>query len=134
MRSTVALVVFAFIAAHATADPAGAHGVWSTEKNAAGGHLEITIAPCASDATRACGTISKAFSASGEDPNYANLGKQMVKDMKHSGNGSYSDGTIWDPENGKTYKAKMTLKGNELDVEGCVSIFCEGQHWQRVRQ
>ena len=32
----------------------------------------------------------------------------------------YSGGTIWDPEHGKTYSSKMTVKGDVLDVEGCI--------------
>ena len=129
---SVLVVLIALFAVRASADPTGAHGVWSTEKNDAGGHLEVTVGPCASNATLTCGTISKAFAESGPDPNYANLGKQMVEGMKYDGDGSYSGGTIWDPEDGKIYKSKMMLKGNELDVDGCISFFCEGQHWQRV--
>lgn len=127
--SVVALAGFPALAGAADVD-----GVWATEKNKAGGYLEITMAPCASDASLTCGTVSKAFKASGEDPGYADLGKTIIKDMKHDGGESYSGGTIWDPENGKTYGSKMTLQGNGLDVDGCVSIFCEGQHWKRVSQ
>ncbi len=125
----VALAGFPALAAAADVD-----GVWATEKNEDGGYLEIAMAPCASDGSLTCGTVSKAFKASGEDPGYADLGKAIIKDMKHDGGGSYSGGTIWDPENGKTYDLKMTLKGSELDVDGCVSFFCQGQHWKRVSQ
>jgi uncharacterized protein (DUF2147 family) len=41
-----------------------------------------------------------------------------------------SGGTIWGPEHDKTYKSKMTLKGDDLDVEGCISIVCSGQDWK----
>ena len=57
----------------------------------------------------------------------------MVKDMKSDDGANYSGGTIWDPEKDKIYKSKMHLKGNVLDVEGCVSIICSGQDWKRVR-
>jgi uncharacterized protein (DUF2147 family) len=134
MRNIGLFLLVGFLAVGSTAAPGGAHGVWRTEKNDEGAHLEVTVAPCESDATLTCGTISKAFTKAGEDPNYADLGKSMVEGMKDEGNGSYSGGTIWDPENGKTYKSKMTLKGDELDVDGCISVFCEGQHWQRVAQ
>jgi uncharacterized protein (DUF2147 family) len=133
MRSIVLVLVVGSLALPAAADPGGAHGVWSTEKNDEGGHLEVTVAPCASDATLTCGTISKAFNKAGVDASYPNLGRIMVEGMKDGGDGTYSGGTIWDPENGKTYDSKMTLKGDELDVDGCVSFFCQGQHWQRVK-
>jgi uncharacterized protein (DUF2147 family) len=62
-----------------------------------------------------------------------NLGKPIVSHM-HSKDGiTFSGGTIWDPEHDKTYKSKMTLKGDDLDVEGCVSIVCSGQDWKRFK-
>ena len=67
------------------------------------------------------------------DAGYSNLGKIMVSGMSSDDGKSYSGGTIWDPEKDKTYKSKMTLKGDDLDVEGCISFFCSGQDWKRVR-
>jgi uncharacterized protein (DUF2147 family) len=57
----------------------------------------------------------------------------MIRDMKPHGEDAYAGGTIWDPEKDKTYKSKMTVKDGELDVEGCVSVVCIGEHWQRVK-
>ena len=57
----------------------------------------------------------------------------MVKNMASDGGGKFSGGTIWDPEHDKTYDSHMTLKGDVLDVEGCVSIICSGQDWTRVK-
>lgn len=128
------MLLLAIAAAPAVAFAGGADGVWQTAKAKGGGYLEVTIAPCASDAALTCGTISQAFNAKGEDPAYPNLGKPIVEGMKDGGGGSYSGGTIWDPESDKTYSSKMTVKGDVLDVEGCVAIFCQGQDWKRVRQ
>jgi uncharacterized protein (DUF2147 family) len=111
----------------------GADGVWKTESNDDGGYLEVMVGPCTSDASKTCGKISKAFNKRGEDPIYENLGKLMIKDMESDDGTNYSGGTIWDPEHDKTYKSKMELKGNELDVDGCVSIICSGEHWTRVK-
>jgi uncharacterized protein (DUF2147 family) len=127
------MISVVFAATPAMAFAGGADGVWATEKNNKGGYLEITIAPCASDASLTCGTISKAFNAKGEDPAYPNLGKSIIEGMKHDGNESYSGGTVWDPEDDQTYSSKMTVKGDDLDVEGCISIFCQGQDWKRVK-
>ena len=117
-----------------TTAAASANGVWSTEKDDKGAYLEVTVAPCESKPTLTCGVISKAFIKSGEDPDYSNLGKLIIKDMKDHGDSTYSKGTIWDPVKDKVYKSKMEVKGDELDVDGCISLFCEGQHWQRVAQ
>lgn len=110
-----------------------AHGVWRTEANDAGGYLEVTIGPCAADARLTCGIISKAFSKDGPDPSYENLGKPMITNMQPDGEASYDGGTIWDPEKDKTYKSKMTVKGDDLDVEGCIAFVCDGENWKRVK-
>jgi len=120
-------------AASSVAIANGADGVWSTEVSKDGGYLEVTIGPCDSDSTKTCGKISSAFNKQGVDAGYKNLGKLMVKDMVSQDGKNYSGGMIWDPEHNKTYKSKMHLKGNDLDVEGCVSFFCSGQDWKRVK-
>jgi uncharacterized protein (DUF2147 family) len=123
----------ALLASSSLAFADNAHGVWRTEANDAGGYLEVTIGPCASDARLTCGIISKAFSKDGPDPAYENLGKPMIADMKPDGEASYDGGSIWHPEKDKTYKSKMTVKGDELDVEGCIAFVCDGENWKRVR-
>jgi uncharacterized protein (DUF2147 family) len=128
------LILAAAIAAAPTMVIAGgAEGVWKTEANDDGAYLEVTIGPCDSDSTMTCGKISGAVTSQGPDSTYQHLGKLMVKDMKSDDGTSYSGGTIWDPEDDKTYKSKMHVKGDELDVEGCVTIICSGQHWQRAK-
>lgn len=127
------IVGLTIAAASAVAVAGGADGVWKTQAGDDGGYLEVTIAACGSDASKTCGKISNAFTKQGADPKYVNLGKTMLKDMTSSDGVSYSDGTIWDPEHDKTYDAKMNLKGDVLDVEGCVSIICSGQDWTRVK-
>ena len=128
------LVGLVFTAVSSMALAGGVEGVWNTEvSKKTGGHLEVTVAPCQSDTAKMCGTITKAFGKDGVDTQYPNLGKLMVKDMESKDGKSFSDGTIWDPEADKTYKSKMTLKGDDLDVEGCISFFCSGQDWKRVQ-
>ena len=134
MRKFILLVIVLITAVPAIAAASSANGVWSTEKDDQGAYLEVTIASCESDAALTCGVISKAVTQSGEDPDYSNLGKLIIKDMKDHGDGKFSKGTIWDPVKDKVYKAKMEVKGDELDVDGCISVICVGQHWQRVAQ
>lgn len=127
------LVAAALIAAPAWALAAGVDGVWRTESNDAGGYLEVTVGPCAADSSKTCGIASKAFKAPGEaDPAYPHLGKPIIENMASDGDGQYSGGTVFDPESGKTYKSKMSLKGGGLDVEGCIAFICEGETWSRV--
>lgn len=126
------MIATALAALPLVAAAAGADGVWRTASNDDGAWLEVTIAPCAADASLTCGTITKAVTKAGEDPGYVNLGKPIVENMKSDGAGNYTDGTIWDPESDKTYNSKMTLKGDTLDVEGCILFLCSGQDWTRV--
>jgi uncharacterized protein (DUF2147 family) len=134
MRNTLFVLCLLIAGIPAIAAASSANGVWSTEKDDKGAYLEVTIAACESDASLTCGVISKAVTASGEDPDYSNLGKLIIKDMKDHGDGTYSKGTIWDPVKDKVYKSKMEVKGDELDVDGCISVICVGQHWQSVAQ
>jgi len=51
------------------------------------------------------------------------------------GDGKYEDGTIYDPENGNTYKCVITIKDeNTLEVRGFVgiSLFGRTDVWKRV--
>ncbi len=127
------LIAAAVAALPAMALSAEADGVWRSEANDDGAYIEITMAPCAADASLTCGTISKAVTKDGDDPTYVNLGKPIVENMKSDGAGNFSDGTIWDPESDKTYNSKMTLDGDTLNVEGCVLFICSGQNWTRVQ-
>jgi uncharacterized protein (DUF2147 family) len=111
----------------------GADGVWRTESDDEGAYLEVTIAACESDAKKTCGTITNAMTKQGADAKYPNIGKLIVKDMKSKDGTDYSGGTIWDPVHDKVFKSKMHLRGDDLDVKGCVSIICSGQDWKRVK-
>lgn len=60
--------------------------------------------------------------------------KDFVYDEK---NKEFKGGTIYDPENGKTYKAKITLPSrNELDLRGYVGIpaFGRTENWTRTNK
>jgi uncharacterized protein (DUF2147 family) len=49
------------------------------------------------------------------------------------GGDGWDDGTILDPGNGKTYKARAKLLdgGRKLGVSGCVAFICREQVWIR---
>lgn len=63
------------------------------------------------------------------------IGMTIAKGLKQNGH-KYESGEILDPENGKTYKCKMTLDetGNNLEVRGFIGISLLGrsQTWHRV--
>jgi hypothetical protein len=90
----------------------------------ADGKAKINIQPCG-DAV--CGKVSWSREGGG-------LGTQVVNSMKPAGPNRW-EGTITNPENGKTYQSSITLQANNtLKVEGCVMGFlCGGQTWTRPR-
>lgn len=61
-------------------------------------------------------------------------GLEILKGFSPDGDNKWDDGTIYNPENGKTYSSTLTLtKPDELEVDGCVAVFCKTQIWTRVK-
>jgi uncharacterized protein (DUF2147 family) len=59
-------------------------------------------------------------------------GMTIINGMKKADDG-YEGGTIFDPNNGKTYKSKMKLMdgGKKLEVRGFIGPFSRAQVWVR---
>jgi uncharacterized protein (DUF2147 family) len=66
------------------------------------------------------------------------VGMVIMSDMKKTGNvdsdfgEEYAGGKIMDPENGKSYRCKIWVKGDILTVRGYLAIFHRTQNWFRV--
>ena len=63
------------------------------------------------------------------------VGMQVINGVKKSADKDYWDGgQILDPNNGKTYKVRLTLKdgGKTLEVRGFIGFLYRNQTWQRV--
>jgi uncharacterized protein (DUF2147 family) len=60
-------------------------------------------------------------------------GMNLVKGFTYKGKNKWAGGTIYDPNNGKTYKCKMSLKGDDLKVRGFIGVALFGRtvHWIR---
>lgn len=70
----------------------------------------------------------------GDDYNVPIVGLVIIKNLEKDGD-EYEGGTVVDPENGKTYKAKIWLDdddSNILNVRGYVSFLFRTQQWIRV--
>lgn len=94
------------------------------------------------------GSIEKLILKPGDDPapacvkcegalrNAPIVGLQILGGFREE-DGSYVGGTILDPENGKTYRSRMTLtsEGNALEVRGYIGVpaFGRTQTWTRAR-
>ena len=63
------------------------------------------------------------------------MGLEIIKDLQFAGGHVCKNGTIYDPDSGKTYTAKATLVSpNELDLRGFigVSMFGRTEKWTRA--
>jgi uncharacterized protein (DUF2147 family) len=63
------------------------------------------------------------------------LGMAIIDGVKKHADEPYWDGgTILDPNNGKTYKVRLTPKdgGKTMEVRGFIAFFFRNQTWQRV--
>ena len=62
------------------------------------------------------------------------LGLQVLTDFVKDGDNKYTDGKIYDPNNGKTYSCNITYKGKALAIRGYIgiSLFGRTTTWTRV--
>ena len=60
-------------------------------------------------------------------------GVTIVRGLKNVGGKSYEDGSILDPKNGKTYKLKGELAGNQLKLRGYIGVSALGRNQTWVR-
>lgn len=125
MRHLMIVVAMSLFGSAALADPA--LGTWQTQAGETGGYAHVVLAPCNG---KICGTITKVFN----NANTSAEGRQIVAGMSPNGGGKYSGGTIWAPDQDKTYQSRMELSGDSLEVKGCVlgGLVCRGQTWMRV--
>lgn len=122
---------------------AGPVGLWYTEEDDA----QVEIAPCGD---QLCGHIvwlEDPLNDEGEplidrlnpDESLQDrpiVGLRIVWDMEPKGNGKvWENGRVYDPESGKTYQARITLKGKDrLDLRGFVGtpMFGRTSTWTRA--
>jgi len=62
------------------------------------------------------------------------LGLPVLADFVKDGDDKYTDGTIYDPNNGKTYSCKITYNGKTLAIRGYIgiSLFGRTTTWSRA--
>ena len=92
-----------------------------------GGKIEKLLDPTKQDAK-----CDKCADARKDQPV---LGMTIVEGVKKHSDETYWDGgTILDPNNGKTYKVRLTPKdgGKTLEVRGFIGPFFRNQTWVRV--
>lgn len=125
---TLAAIALSAFALPAFADPV--HGLWKTKPDDNGNYGHVRIQTCSNG--KICGGLEKAFNGAGQQIQSPNIGRAIVWDMEPQGNGAYGNGKVYAPDRDSTYSAKMSLRGNDLGVSGCVAFICREQGWTRV--
>jgi uncharacterized protein (DUF2147 family) len=119
------------LAAPAAAQGQDPSGTYLSES----GETRVRIARCGA---AHCGTIvwvkGEAKDVHNADPALKGrnlVGARMISDIRPSGEGW--SGSLYNYKDGKTYSGKMKLKGNALELSGCVmAVFCRTQTWTKV--
>ena len=102
-------------------------GLWKSEPGETGGYIHVQITNCGE---KLCGEIVDVV----ENDNDTIIGEDIILNMKIRGDGYYYGGTIWAPDQDKTYRSNMTLSGDSLTVRGCVAfVLCRSQKWTRIK-
>jgi uncharacterized protein (DUF2147 family) len=63
-------------------------------------------------------------------------GYRLLKDFIYGGNEEWTEGTIYDPENGSTYSCVINMKdANTLDIRGFIGVKALGRTdvWKRLQ-
>jgi len=71
----------------------------------------------------------------GDDLNKPIIGLNIIKNLTFDGD-YYRNGTIFDPEKGKSYKCRLSIDSDNpdvLEVRGYIAFMYETQHWKRVK-
>lgn len=137
MRTFV--VTAAFLALATPVLAADVTGTWQTPTDEG----IVEIAPCgnsvcgklmSSDDIKKNPALTDAKNADASLRSRPLKGLLMLQGFSGAG-GSWGNGKIYNPDDGKTYSATLTLKGdNTLEVRGCVIVpFCETQTWTRLK-
>lgn len=129
MRLT-ALLTTATLALALPASAQGISGTFQTAPNDDGNYGHVQFEQCGDSY---CGRLVASFDSSGATLDTPNIGRNIVWDMQDQGDGRFGKGKIWDPGSDKTYRSKMALDGDTLNVSGCVGPICRKNTWTRLK-
>lgn len=142
---TAAITILAISAVELLAQSMSPAGLWQANDSKTG--KPKALIRITEDNGKLTGKTEKLFKGPGEDPNpkcdkcegdkknQPIIGMVMLWDLKKDGN-EYSGGRILDPDDGKTYKAKIEIVdgGKKLKMRGYMGFAMIGktEYWTRV--
>jgi uncharacterized protein (DUF2147 family) len=155
MKRVLAAVAFVFFAAVPllAGDGDTILGVWATDPEGEGGQAHVEIfAVDGKYSGKIVWLEEPLYTAEDEDGDEGEpkidknnpdsalqsrpiMGLELMTGFQYNGKGTWKKGTIYDPDNGKTYKCKVRLGDNgELMVRGYIGFSMIGRtsQWTRV--
>lgn len=145
-----AVLLLAVVAAGATVAVARAQGRsditgrWATQ----GFGSVVEFRPCAGGPATLCGRILWLWEpndASGRpatdrhNPDRALrsrplVGVEILRGLRETAPGVWSDGAVYNPDDGRTYTGVIRLRNGTLELRGCaLNVFCQTQTWRRPK-
>lgn len=117
---TIGTAMTATFLAATCAQAASPNGVWKRPKT--GAHIQVSN--CGG------GLGMKVV----KSPNKASVGKRIMCGAKAEGANKWR-GDLTSSEDGNTYTGIVTLKGNKLQLQGCVlgGLICKTEVWSRIK-
>jgi Delta7-sterol 5-desaturase len=106
----------------------------------------VQFRPCAGAADTMCGRIIWLWEPNDErgrartdahNPDRALraralIGVEIVSGLRQTAPGVWSDGALYNPDDGRTYTGAIRLQGGALELRGCaLGVFCQTQVWRR---
>jgi uncharacterized protein (DUF2147 family) len=139
LKQAIPAVLAMSIAAGASAAMAGdPTGTWIMTN----GKVTVRVSNCGNSLCGNVVALKKPLDKHGkpkvdkENPNPALrkrpvIGLALLSGMKRKGPDKWV-GSIYNPDDGRTYSAIVTLSGNRMKVKGCVVVFCKSQNFVRL--
>ncbi|MDP1737821.1 MAG: DUF2147 domain-containing protein [Caulobacter sp.] len=60
------------------------------------------------------------------------VGVEIVRGLRETAPGVWSEGSIYNPDDGRTYTGTVRVRGGKLELRGCaLNLLCQTQTWRR---
>jgi sterol desaturase/sphingolipid hydroxylase (fatty acid hydroxylase superfamily) len=89
----------------------------------------VRLAPCASDRRLLCGRLVWVWDPT--EVRAGSIGALMLRNFRWRAE-AWRDGTLLNPEDGRTYSGSIRPEGDLLRLRGCAGPFCQTQVWRRL--
>ena len=140
---TISGAFIAAVSGQARADTrSDIEGNWATS----GFGSIVRLSPCVSDPDAMCGKIVWLWETT--DPEgqprvdtrnpkrslrtRSLIGIEIVRGLKETSPGEWREGSIYNPDDGRTYTGSVSTRNGSLELRGCaLGVFCQTQVWRR---